>query len=75
MAQKNIKQKDLVKYAGISTSAISDWKKRGTNPSVDKIGLIADCLGVSVNYLLGRPHRTSKIRPNHFTSHRCILPP
>ena len=54
MEEKNIKQKQLADYTGISTSAISDWKKKGTNPSVDKIGLIADCLGVSIDYLLGR---------------------
>lgn len=54
MEEKNIKQKQLADFTGISTSAISDWKKKGTNPSVDKIGLIADCLGVSVDYLLDR---------------------
>ena len=54
MEKKHIKQKTLADYTGISTSAISDWKKKGTNPSVDKIVAISECLGVSVDYLLGR---------------------
>lgn len=54
MENKHIKQKTLADYTGISTSAISDWKKKGTNPSVDKIVAISECLGVSVDYLLGR---------------------
>jgi transcriptional regulator with XRE-family HTH domain len=54
MQEKHITQKKLADYTGISTSAISDWKKKGTNPSVDKIVAISECLGVSVDYLLGR---------------------
>ena len=53
MEQKHIKQKTLADYTGISTSAISDWKKKGTNPSVDKLVSVSECLGVSVEYLLG----------------------
>lgn len=62
MEQKHITQKKLADYTGISTSAISDWKKKGTNPSVDKIGNIADCLGVSVDYLLGRVSEPNNIQ-------------
>ena len=60
MEQKHIKQKTLADYTGISTSAISDWKKKGTNPSVDKIVAISECLGVSIDYLLGK---TQEIAP------------
>lgn len=53
MAEKGITQAQLSKCTGISTSTISDWKKRNNNPSSDKICVIADCLGVSISYLLG----------------------
>lgn len=46
------KQKDLATYIGISTSAVSDWKKKGTNPSAENISAIADFLEVSTDYLL-----------------------
>ncbi len=46
------KQKELADYIGLSTSAISDWKKKGTNPAAEKISVIANFLGVSTDYLL-----------------------
>jgi transcriptional regulator with XRE-family HTH domain len=52
LKEKNKQQKDLAAYAGISASAISDWKKKGTNPSAEYIFPIAQFLGVSVEYLL-----------------------
>lgn len=68
MEEKNIKQKQLADFTGISTSAISDWKKKGTNPSVDKIGLIADCLGVSVDYLLDRTDQPNGYNNNQINN-------
>lgn len=53
MAQKGISQAKLAKETGISPSTISDWKKRNNTPSSDKICVIADCLGVSIGFLLG----------------------
>lgn len=52
LAQKHKKQKDLARYTGISETAISDWKKKGTNPSADKLAVISEFLEVSVEYLL-----------------------
>ena len=52
MSEKKLKQKDLAEYTGISTSAVSDWRKKGTNPSVDKIIKICEFLNVSSHYLL-----------------------
>ncbi len=46
------KQKELAEYTGISESAVSDWKKKGTNPAAENLYVIADFLNVSVNYLL-----------------------
>lgn len=52
MEDKKLKQKDLAEYTGISSSAVSDWRKKGTNPSVDKIIKICEFLNVSSHYLL-----------------------
>lgn len=46
------KQKELAEYTGISESAVSDWKKKGTNPAAENLSAIADFLNVSVSYLL-----------------------
>lgn len=54
------KQKDLAEYIGISTSAVSDWKKKGTNPSAENISAIADFLEISIDYLLtGEEHHNN----------------
>ena len=42
LKEKKKKQKELSAYTGISEAAISDWKKKGTNPSSDKIFAIAN---------------------------------
>ena len=52
------KQKDLAEHIGISTSAVSDWKKKGTNPASENIYAIADFLNVSTDYILTGNERT-----------------
>lgn len=54
LEKRNIKQSDLSKATGISTGNISDWKKGKSFPSAEKLVLIADYLGCSTDYLLGR---------------------
>lgn len=39
---------------GISTGNISDWKNGRSMPSAIKLDVLADYLGCSVDYLLGR---------------------
>lgn len=60
LKEKKKKQKELSAYTGISEAAISDWKKKGTNPSSDKIFAIANFLEVSVEYLLTGEDRTTQ---------------
>lgn len=55
----NKKQKDLATNIGISTSAVSDWKKKGTNPAAESISAIADFLGVSADFLLTGEEKSS----------------
>lgn len=54
MKEKGISQAKLSSATGLSPAAISDWKTKNTNPSADKLSAIADCLGVSVCYLVGK---------------------
>ena len=50
--EKNITQAEFGKRAGIPTSTISEWKKRKTNPSADKIMDICVALEVTPEELL-----------------------
>lgn len=51
---KNISQKKLAEMTGISTSAISDWKHKGTTPSAVKIQKICKALEVAPEEIIGK---------------------
>lgn len=46
LAEKGMSQIEFSKRTGISQSTISDWRRKGTNPSSDKIMVICDVLGI-----------------------------
>ena len=50
--KRGISQKDLAKYAGISTNALCSIEKDKSFPSKETINAICDVLEVSVGYLL-----------------------
>lgn len=52
MKEKGITQLEFSKRTGISQSTVSDWRRKGTNPSADKIMIICDVLGISPYELL-----------------------
>ena len=52
MEEKKISQLEFAKRTGISQSTVSDWRRKGTNPSADKIMIICDVLGVNPYDLL-----------------------
>ena len=52
LREKGISQIEFAKRTGISQSTISDWRRKGTNPSADKIMVICEVLGVSPYELL-----------------------
>lgn len=52
MEEKKISQIEFAKRTGISQSTVSDWRRKGTNPSADKIMIICEVLGISPNELL-----------------------
>ena len=55
LAEKGISEKELSVRTGISQSTISDWKRKKTNPSADKLKVICDVLHITLDDLLGEP--------------------
>ena len=53
LKEKMITQKELSKRTGIAEGTISDWKRKGLNPSADRILTIAEALEVDPLVLLG----------------------
>ena len=51
--KNGMSQKEFSEEIGISQSTISDWKRKGTNPSADKILKICEVLKVTPYELLG----------------------
>ena len=52
MEERKISQLEFSKRTGISQSTVSDWRRKGTNPSADKIMIICEVLGVTPYDLL-----------------------
>lgn len=52
MDEKKITQKSFSESTGIPQSTISDWKKKQTNPSAEKIMIICKVLDVTPEWLL-----------------------
>lgn len=52
LAAQRYKDKDLCEYIGISQSTFATWKSKDRQPKSDKLPLIADFLGVSLDYLM-----------------------
>ena len=53
-AQKGTKPNPVAKEIGISSGIVTKWKNNGTVPNGETLTKIADYLGCSVDYLLGR---------------------
>lgn len=52
LAERGLSQMEFAVRTGISQSTISDWKRKGTNPSADKIMIICEVLDISPYELL-----------------------
>ena len=54
MKERGINAVQLSKETGVSTATISAWRNDIYTPKLDKLIKIADYLGVTVDYLMGR---------------------
>lgn len=66
--EKGISQIEFAKRTGISQSTVSDWRRKGTNPSADKIMIICEVLDISPYELLqGTENKKHKeYRPSEY---------
>ena len=53
MQRRGERAADLARATGISTGLLSQWKQRLQKPSVEKLALVAEHYGVTVDELLG----------------------
>ena len=65
LEQLSMTQKDFSSETGILQSTISEWKKKKTNPSSDKILTICSALDVSPEWLLSGVDPTEGRGNNH----------
>lgn len=56
---KGITQVQLAEHLGVGKQAVSEWKKGRSGAYMKRISEIADFLGVSVDYLLGKEDPSS----------------
>ena len=52
LEEKGMSQLEFANRTGISQSTVSDWRRKGTNPSADKIMIICEVLEISPYELL-----------------------
>lgn len=52
LEEKGMTQKSFSEKTGIPQSTISDWRKKKTNPTAEKIMIICKVLGVTPEWLL-----------------------
>ena len=52
LREVNMTQKEFSKRTGIAESTVSDWRKKGTNPTTEKIMVICKVLDVTPQWLL-----------------------
>jgi transcriptional regulator with XRE-family HTH domain len=55
MEEKGWNQKDLARHSGLSQPSISRYINGSTEPKLSDLGLLAQCLGISLDALAGRP--------------------
>lgn len=61
LEENGITQLEFANRTGISQSTVSDWRRKGTNPSADKIMIICEVLDVSpYELLLGTENKKHK---------------
>lgn len=65
LEEYNMTQKEFSEKTGISQTTVSDWKKKKTNPTAEKIMIICKVLNVTPEWLLsGVETRGSRSNPD-----------
>lgn len=59
LKNRNLKRQALIDYCGINSSALSDWIRRDTLPSLEVGIKISEFLGVSINWLMNEKYPDS----------------
>ena len=52
LKERNEKRLSLAEHCGFSLQSITEWSRRNSMPSADKVYTIANYLGVSIEWLL-----------------------
>ena len=60
LQEMKMTQKEFAKLTGIAESTISDWRKKNTNPTAEKIMIICKVLGVTPEWLLSGVEQRGK---------------
>ena len=60
LQEDNMSQKEFSEKTGIPQSTISDWRKKRTNPTAEKILIICKVLNVSPEWLLSGVEQTGE---------------
>ena len=70
MKERGMNQLEFAKRTGISQSTVSDWRRKGTNPSADKIMIICEVLDISPYELLSG---TENKKMKEYKQTECIV--
>ena len=63
--KRKLKDADITRATGITSSTLSEWKKGKYTPKADKLQAIADALDVSVEFLItGKDWNPEKLDPD-----------
>ncbi len=54
MKEEGLNQVQLAKKSGLAQNTISAWLLKKKEPNITSLWKLADCFGVSVDYLIGR---------------------
>lgn len=60
MTKKDLRPTDLSRFLGISTSSVSNWKIRGTDPPSEYLLPICEFIGIDIGELLGGAPATAQ---------------
>ncbi|MCR5205570.1 MAG: helix-turn-helix domain-containing protein [Lachnospiraceae bacterium] len=65
--ERNMTQKEFSQKTGIPQSTMSSWKGKKQNPSIDKLKVICDTLGVDPFYLISATESRNTLNNDYLT--------